>query len=68
MGTFILVLFGDGSVAQVLLSKEQKGNYESIAWGWVSEHSTLPMSRRNQDRYSFPVQSICKGLIKDNRA
>ncbi|KXL50219.1 hypothetical protein M433DRAFT_151369 [Acidomyces richmondensis BFW] len=34
MGTFILVLFGDGSVAQVLLSKEQKGNYESIAWGW----------------------------------
>jgi len=43
MGTFILLMFGDGSVAQVLLSKEQKGNYESIAWGWVSEPSNLPM-------------------------
>ncbi|KAK5115238.1 hypothetical protein LTR62_001438 [Meristemomyces frigidus] len=41
-GTFILVLFGDGSVAQVLLSAGQKsapggdgyGNYQSINWGW----------------------------------
>ncbi|KAK4569444.1 glycerol channel [Recurvomyces mirabilis] len=41
-GTFILVLFGDGSVAQVLLSTGQAsapggngfGNYQSINWGW----------------------------------
>ena len=41
-GTFILVLFGDGSVAQVLLSTNQKyapggdgfGDYQSINWGW----------------------------------
>ncbi|GAB7366134.1 hypothetical protein MBLNU230_g7696t1 [Neophaeotheca triangularis] len=41
-GVFIMVLFGDGSVAQVLLSAEQEsapggngfGNYQSINWGW----------------------------------
>ncbi|KAK5153545.1 hypothetical protein LTR04_006183 [Oleoguttula sp. CCFEE 6159] len=41
-GTLILVLFGDGSVAQVLLSAGQKsapggngfGPYQSISWGW----------------------------------
>ncbi|KAK1082880.1 glycerol channel [Friedmanniomyces endolithicus] len=42
-GTMILVLFGDGAVAQVLLSTGQKsapggdgfGNYQSINWGWA---------------------------------
>jgi len=41
-GTFIMVLFGDGSVAQVLLSagqvaapgKNGSGNYQSISWGY----------------------------------
>jgi aquaglyceroporin related protein len=41
-GTFIMVLFGDGSVAQVLLSagqtsapgKDGFGSYQSINWGW----------------------------------
>lgn len=45
-GTFILVLFGDGSVAQVLLSNSDTtaqtsapgangfGAYQSISWGW----------------------------------
>lgn len=41
-GTFVMVLFGDGSVAQVLLSAGQKsapgadgyGAYQSISWGW----------------------------------
>jgi len=40
-GTFIMVLFGDGSVAQVLLSAGEKsapgmngfGSYQSISWG-----------------------------------
>jgi aquaglyceroporin related protein len=39
-GTFIMVLFGDGGVAQVLLSAAQKtapgmdgfGSYQSISW------------------------------------
>ena len=35
MGTFILVMFGDGVVAQVTLSKDQGGDYQSISWGWV---------------------------------
>ncbi|KAF2768627.1 aquaporin [Teratosphaeria nubilosa] len=34
MGTFILIMFGDGVVAQVLLSDGEKGNYQSISWGW----------------------------------
>ncbi|KAF2436559.1 aquaporin [Tothia fuscella] len=42
LGVFVLVLFGNGSVAQVLLSTGQKtapggngfGEYQSISWGW----------------------------------
>ena len=34
LGTFILILFGNGSVAQVVLSNGQKGDYQSISWGW----------------------------------
>jgi hypothetical protein len=33
-GVFILILFGDGVVAQVVLSGYTKGNYQSISWGW----------------------------------
>ncbi|KAE8348650.1 aquaporin-like protein [Aspergillus coremiiformis] len=33
-GTMILVLFGDGAVAQVTLSNGEKGGYQSISWGW----------------------------------
>lgn len=41
MGTMILILFGDGVVAQVVLSNGQKGNYQSISWGWGCAFSTL---------------------------
>jgi len=34
MGTFILIMFGDGVVAQVTLSDKQGGDYQSISWGW----------------------------------
>ncbi|KAL1966294.1 hypothetical protein VTN77DRAFT_4647 [Rasamsonia byssochlamydoides] len=30
----IMLLFGDGVVAQVVLSNDQKGDYQSISWGW----------------------------------
>ncbi|PHH61264.1 hypothetical protein CDD81_642 [Ophiocordyceps australis] len=33
-GTLILILFGDGVVAQVLLSGNKAGDYQSISWGW----------------------------------
>ena len=33
-GVFILILFGDGVVAQVVLSSGKKGDYQSISWGW----------------------------------
>jgi aquaglyceroporin related protein len=33
-GTMILILFGDGVVAQVTLSRNEKGSYQSISWGW----------------------------------
>lgn len=32
-GCFIMILFGDGVVAQVVLSKSEKGDYQSISWG-----------------------------------
>ncbi len=32
-GVFILILFGDGVVAQVVLSSSKKGDYQSISWG-----------------------------------
>jgi len=34
LGVFILILFGDGVVAQVVLSSGEKGSYQSISWGW----------------------------------
>lgn len=33
-GTMFLLLFGDGVVAQVVLSGSTKGDYQSISWGW----------------------------------
>jgi hypothetical protein len=32
-GCFIMILFGDGVVAQVVLSGGEKGAYQSITWG-----------------------------------
>lgn len=32
---FILIMFGDGVVAQVVLSGGDKGDFQSINWGWV---------------------------------
>ncbi|GAM87359.1 hypothetical protein ANO11243_053830 [Dothideomycetidae sp. 11243] len=34
MGVFILIMFGDGVVAQVVLSGDKSGDYQSISWGW----------------------------------
>jgi len=34
LGTFIILMFGDGVVAQVVLSRGEKGSYQSISWGW----------------------------------
>ncbi len=46
-GVFIMILFGDGSVAQVMLSAGEKtapgmngfGQYQSISWGYVQLHA-----------------------------
>jgi hypothetical protein len=35
-GVFTLIIFGDGVVAQVVLSKGEKGDYQSISWGYLS--------------------------------
>lgn len=34
MGTFVMILFGDGVVAQTMLSKNTAGDYQSISWAW----------------------------------
>lgn len=33
-GVLIMIMFGDGVVAQVILSDTNKGDYQSISWGW----------------------------------
>ncbi|KAB5583215.1 aquaglyceroporin [Coniochaeta sp. 2T2.1] len=33
-GVFIMIMFGDGVVAQVVLSNKKNGDYQSISWGW----------------------------------
>lgn len=33
-GTFIMILMGDGVVAQTLLSKGTRGGFESVNWAW----------------------------------
>jgi len=35
-GVFIMILFGNGSVAQVVLSLNKNGDYQSITWGMLS--------------------------------
>ena len=35
-GTYILVLFGAGSIAQSVLSLGHKGDFFSINWGYVA--------------------------------
>ncbi|XP_063435545.1 aquaporin-10-like [Mytilus trossulus] len=34
LGTFTLIVFGDGSVAQAVLSRNGVGNHSSIHWSW----------------------------------
>ncbi|KAI5460414.1 aquaporin-like protein [Mariannaea sp. PMI_226] len=34
-GVMILILFGDGSVAQVVLGRGDKGDWGNINWGWA---------------------------------
>jgi hypothetical protein len=34
LGVMVMLMFGDGSVAQVVLSNGVKGQYQSISWGW----------------------------------
>ena len=34
LGVFIMICFGDGSVAQVNLSNKEYGEYQSISWCW----------------------------------
>jgi hypothetical protein len=35
LGVFIMILFGDGVVAQVVLANGEKGQYQSITWGMI---------------------------------
>nr|OQO17374.1 hypothetical protein B0A51_15755 [Rachicladosporium sp. CCFEE 5018]OQO20325.1 hypothetical protein B0A51_12486 [Rachicladosporium sp. CCFEE 5018]OQO23513.1 hypothetical protein B0A51_09506 [Rachicladosporium sp. CCFEE 5018] len=49
MGTFILIMFGDGVVAQVVLSGGKNGAYQSISWGWVSGSSFMEVKDRTAD-------------------
>lgn len=47
LGTFIILMFGDGVVAQVVLSGAKNGEYQSITWGCKS---SFLFSRLKADR------------------
>lgn len=34
LGTLVLVLWGEGTQAQVIVARNQPNDYLSIAWGW----------------------------------
>lgn len=45
-GCFIMILFGDGVVAQVVLSNNEKGSYQSISWGTFQSPRKISTKRR----------------------
>jgi hypothetical protein len=51
-GVFIMIMFGDGVVAQVKLSNNKNGDYQSISWCWGyvpnPEQPYDKSNRRNQ--------------------
>lgn len=67
-GTFIILMFGDGSVAQVVLSNGEKGGYQSITWGWGYVNSVFfppfllpfsPFSPFSPSSLTCPVSASC---------
>jgi len=50
LGVFTLIMFGDGVVAQVVLSKGQKGDYQSINWGYLTPYSAQCLTLQMGDR------------------
>lgn len=58
-GVFALILFGDGVVAQVVLSNSTKGDYQSISWGWgYATHFRFPRRNPYYISYQQPVMSL----------
>lgn len=45
-GTMVMILFGDGVVAQVILSNQTRGDYQSISWGWGSVYLSSSLVER----------------------
>lgn len=45
-GVFFMILFGDGVVAQVVLSDSTKGDYQSISWCWGYVNPDILLSTR----------------------
>lgn len=49
-GVFVMILFGDGVVAQVVLSNSTRGDYQSISWCWgyaaQLRQTSLPLPMR----------------------
>lgn len=60
-GTMVMILFGDGVVAQVVLSNETRGDYQSISWGWgsVSLDSSL-VERQSPGFDALPKPTVSR--------
>lgn len=59
MGVFILIMFGDGVVAQVVLSGGEKGDYQSISWGWVSLYKSVDHTQSLTPSRALVSCSVC---------
>ncbi|KAF2178203.1 aquaporin [Zopfia rhizophila CBS 207.26] len=71
-GTFIMIMFGDGSVAQVLLSTGQEtapgsngfGAYQSISWGWGLGVMLGVYVAGDSGAYLNPAITFCSCLFR----
>jgi len=63
-GTMVLILFGDGVVAQVVLSEGEKGNYQSISWGWGLGVMLGFLVSKKSGGHLNPAVTLCNCLYR----
>lgn len=67
-GTMVMIIFGVGSVAQVVLAKGTKGDYQSISWGWgkyqgLASVSTSSFLQASESCSAYTSQEVCLEVI-----
>lgn len=62
-GTMVMILFGDGVVAQVVLSGETRGDYQSISWGWGLVYLTSSLVEKTVAWSRYPILADCMSSL-----